>query len=243
LRPIAGSFAGMLNLRGYRSYPRIARYRQFRSGGPRIDSSAPAVVTDPVAAVIRHRIIVHISDGLGIHIRNRTVVINDTVVPIGAIITAARISIAVVDAAIEANVRTPVSCVPQISAVFISPPRRRPERTHPGSHYPGAGNPVITGIRIIPIPGRPNVIVPGTWRLAVIGKGRRRFRSFDRLLVRARGGSRFRVIVRLIVSLGNWSRRIADLAHRRQVSVCRISIGDIGSLILRFIAGRQAREN
>ena len=49
LRTISGSFTHVLNLSAYRRGSRIMHHGQLLRRGPRIDSAAPAVVTDPVA--------------------------------------------------------------------------------------------------------------------------------------------------------------------------------------------------
>jgi hypothetical protein len=184
LRAIGRSFTGLLNLRRHGSRSRVAPHSQFRRRGPRLDSTAAAVVTDPIATVVRNSIFVNVVNYCGIHIGDRAIVFNRAVVPIRAIITAARISEAVIDAAVEADMWTPIARVSNIEAVLVTPVWRRPQRSNPGCDHPSSGDPIVTGRRIIPVTGRPEIVVFGTRRLAVLGKRRRRLRSLYRLLIR-----------------------------------------------------------
>jgi hypothetical protein len=172
----------VLDLSAHWRSTRVAHHSQLLSRGPRLDSATPAVVTDAIAAVFPHLIVVNVVDGRG-HVGHRAVVVQSAVIPISAVIATARISIAVVDAAVVTNVRTPVARVPMVVAVIVAPPGRRPKRTYVRSHNPRAGYPVITGAGIAPVAWRPNVIVAGSGRLAVLGKRGRRFGGLDRLLV------------------------------------------------------------
>ena len=101
-------------------------YSQLLRRGPGIDSAAPAVVTDAIATPVGHVIVVNVVNNSGVYIRHRAVVVDRTVVPIGAIITMAGITKAVVNPSVEANVGTPISCMTNVHAVLITPPRRRP---------------------------------------------------------------------------------------------------------------------
>ncbi len=105
---------------------------QFLWSGPRIDSTVPAVVAGAVAAIVRDLVVVDIVNDRCIHIRDRGVVVNPVVVPIRALIATTGVSETVVDAAIIANVRTPVARVPMVIAVVVAPPRWGPQRTHIG---------------------------------------------------------------------------------------------------------------
>ena len=183
-----------------------------------------------------------------IYVGHRAVIVQRAIIPIRAVIAMARISETVVDAAIESNVRPPVARVPLIDVIVISPPRRRPERAHIRGHNPRAGNPVIVGIGISPIAWRPNVIVAGSRRLAVIGKRRRRLGGFHGLCV----GSL--IVVRWVISRGRCvtltgrthrSRRLGwrgRLIGGRQVPVGWITVTDFSRLGLRLVASCQAYE-
>jgi hypothetical protein len=172
-----------LNLSAHGRDPRIMHHGQLLWRGPRLNSAAPAVVADPIAAVVWHLVVVDIVNDVDVNVRYRPVVAKPALIPIGAIIPAAGISIAVIDAAIVADVRTPITRVPMVVPVVETPPGRRPECIYVRGHHPRSRNPIITGVRIAPVTGRPNVIVARSGRLTVLGEGRRRLGGLDGLFV------------------------------------------------------------
>jgi hypothetical protein len=203
---------------------------QLRRRGSQIDSAAPTVVTNPSAAIVWHLIVVNVVNDRNIHICYGAVVVNCIVPPISAVITAARVSIAVVDAAIKTNTRCPEAPVPSVDVILIAPPRRRPQRTHIRSQHPRAGHPVITGAGIAPSTGRPNVILAGSGRLGVLGERRRRLRGLNRLLV----GGELIVIRGEVVRIargGRGLRWLVGLIVRRQISAGGICAGGWHRLI------------
>jgi hypothetical protein len=151
------------------------QHGQLLRRGPRLHSASTSVIANPIAAAVRHRVIVDIVHNGNIYVGHRAVVTQRAVIPIRAVIATAGITVAVVDAAIKANMRTPVARVPLVDVIVVAPPGRRPKRAYIRGHNPGAWNPVIAGTGIAPVAWRPNIIVAGSGRLAVIGKGRRRF--------------------------------------------------------------------
>ena len=98
--------------------------------GPRVDSAAPTVVTDAIAAIVRHLIVVNIVNNGGIHIRYRAVVVKPAVIPISAVIATAGVSKAIIDAAVVADMRTPVARVPMVVRRYRSPTRAA-SKAHP----------------------------------------------------------------------------------------------------------------
>ena len=122
--------ARMLNLRAYRRRPGIMHHGQLLRRGPGIDSPAPAVVTDAVAAICSARVVVDIVNNRRYLHLLPTVIVNRAIVPISAIIATARISETIVHAAIVANVRTPVARVPD-GRRRCRNPTRAASRAHP----------------------------------------------------------------------------------------------------------------
>jgi hypothetical protein len=214
----------MLHLRSHRRCPGIANHSLLLRRRPSLDSTSAAVVADPIPSAVRHLVVVNMVNSGRIHIRYRTVIFHSAVVPISAVVAAARISITVIDAAIVSDVRTPIATVPMVGATIVTPPGRRPERAHIRGHDPSAGNPVITGACIAPVAGRPNVIVAGSGRLIVFRQRRRRLRRFDGLIV---GG----ILCVLGGVLGCWRRRLRlrrdGLIGRGEVAVGGITTGII----------------
>jgi hypothetical protein len=227
----------MLPLLDHRRCPRIARNGHLRCAGPCINPAAPSVIAGARASRIRHRVVVDVHIRVG-HIGDRAVVGNAAVSPIRAVVAATRVAEAVVDPAIESDVRTPVPHMLPISVALITPPRRRPQRANPRSRHPRSRHPVIVVVGVVPVARRPDVILARTRRLAVLGKRRWGHGGFRITRRRGRaGGFRIRPLVagRLVVR-----RRCRRC--RREIPVGRIAIGKICTLILRFIAGGQARK-
>jgi hypothetical protein len=79
------------------------------------------------------------------------------VVPVSTLVTFAAISVAVIHAAVKADMRSPIACVPGIGAVLPAPVTRRPKQTDRGRFNPGARNPIIAIRAIRPEAGRPDV--------------------------------------------------------------------------------------
>jgi hypothetical protein len=256
-----------LNLSADWRDPWIAHHRQFLWRGPRLDSAAPAVVANPVAPVVRDLIVVNIMSDVDVDVRYRPVVVEPALIPIGAVIAAAGISIPVIDAAIVADVRTPIARVPMVVPTIETPPRRRPERIYIRGQNPRSGNPIVTSVRIAPGTGRPYVIVARSGRLAVIGERRRGFRSLDGLFVGIvlivilrirRIDRRGRIVLRrlrrdrrrscrrrshrgrlLIVRLVRWSQVAIGWIAARNIGRLILNGLVLRSLLLRFIASCQ----
>jgi hypothetical protein len=169
----------VLNLRSNRRQARIALNGQFLRCRLSFHSATAAVIADPIPAVLRDRIVIDIVNPGRVHIRHGSVVVQVSVIPIGAVVSAARVAIAVLDASVVADVRCPVSPMPAIVAIFKSPPGGRPKRSHIRRQHPGAWNPVIAGACVIPVTWRPNIIVARAGRLLIIGQWRRRLRGYD----------------------------------------------------------------
>jgi hypothetical protein len=133
----------------------------------------------PRATVIAH--IVHgsiVDNGLVIDIGNVgrayvvyfAVVIEPPVIPISALIADARITVAIVDAAVETDLGTPISGIPDVDAVAPAPIARSPEQTDCRDLYPCAWDPVVAIIPVRPISGCPDKTFGGTRRLLVHGQ-------------------------------------------------------------------------
>ena len=140
------------------------------------DAVRTAVVADAaVVDVVDHHIVrIHIGDVGDVHIGHGTVVEVAVVIPVAAHETDADITEAVVDAAVEADVRPPVAGVPQIDAVHETPVARRPQRAGVWRQHPGARHPEIAVAVQAPVAGHPDIAVGGRRRLGVDGQGRRR---------------------------------------------------------------------
>jgi hypothetical protein len=90
-----------------------------------------------------------------------------------AVITIASIAVAIINAAVKADIFPPVTGIKFIGVSIPSPVRRGPEQSHLGRLDPGSRDPEVAVITISPISRRPEVAIVGTGGLFVLGKRRR----------------------------------------------------------------------
>jgi hypothetical protein len=91
------------------------------------------------------------------YMHNRAVVEERSASPLAADEADAAVAEAIINAAIKAYVRTPISLVPAVAAMLKAPIAWRPEHAC-GRDYPGSGNPVVSAIFIpTPIAGGPQI--------------------------------------------------------------------------------------
>jgi UDP-3-O-[3-hydroxymyristoyl] glucosamine N-acyltransferase len=102
----------MLNLSWNRSRTLARRHGQFLRRRASSDTATPAVIADAAVSGKRYLIAINIVNHRGVDIGYRAVIEQMAMVPIGAKIATACIAAAVVDAAIEADVRAPKGLVP-----------------------------------------------------------------------------------------------------------------------------------
>ena len=174
----------------WRSVP-LAHRLGLRERGPEVDAAASAVVAHAVVVVHDHRAVVDVVDVDFVDAVDGAVIEEVVTVPVTAFIAMAAIAEAIVDAAIEADVRAPVSTMEQVPAAEEAPVRRRPERANIGCGNPDAGHPVVAGGSVAPVTGGPEIIRCGSGRLLVLGQRGRRLgglfcRGWRRHLVIAR---------------------------------------------------------
>jgi hypothetical protein len=197
-------------------------------------SAAAAVIADPIPPLARDRVIINIVNHGTVYVRRGLVIVQVPMVPIGAVVPAARVTVAIVDAPVVADVRRPISSMPAIVAIFRSPPGGRPESSYVRRQDPGGWNPVEAGACVIPVAGRPNVIVAGAGRLLIIGQRRRRLRGYHGLIGSVLIGIVFRgriVCLARLVGRRRGYRLGSRLADGGQIAVGRIA-GNICGLRL-----------
>jgi hypothetical protein len=98
----------------------LTEHNRFRRCRPSLNATRAAVIADACVRNVNdfrvgHVVVVDVANNRSIHVRNASVVSKVIVVPITAFIPAARVSMTVVNAAVEANVRAPITGVPQIA--------------------------------------------------------------------------------------------------------------------------------
>jgi len=94
--------------------------------------------------------------------------------PVAALVAVADVAKTVVDAAIEADILTPVAAVEAVVIMPEAPVTGRPQSALVGSLDPRAGYPVVVSLIPGPVAGRPEIAVAGSLRLIVVRQWRRR---------------------------------------------------------------------
>src|SRR5690348_15620225 len=123
---------------------RLARERLLLRRRPRGQTALAAVEADAGDVdVVDHRLVVDVGDVHVAEVVIGAIVVERAAVPETADVADADITEAVIDAAVEADMRTPIAAVPDINAVGPTPITRRPQETNPRRPYPGARHPVV----------------------------------------------------------------------------------------------------
>ena len=138
----------------------------------RRDASVTTVVADAIdgGVIYDDRLVIDVGNVGDVHIGHVAVVVEVASAPFATIKTFTGISVAIVNAAIEAHMRTPVAAMENVEAFVPSPPPRSPEHSH-GGDYPGARHPVVAVIIVPgPVAGCPQIAGSGTERLRINGQ-------------------------------------------------------------------------
>src|SRR5713226_1018120 len=120
--------------------------------------SAPAAVkADPVDVVVDDGRVVGIVNDGDVHVGHRAVVVVVATSPVAAEKADTGVAETVVNAAIEADLGSPIARGPSVKAVFESPIPGSPEQTDFRREYPCARNPEVAVWAIRPITWNPNI--------------------------------------------------------------------------------------
>src|SRR5215475_7127745 len=99
---------------------------------------------------------------------NRGIVVEAIVLPTAALKSISEISVPIVDSAVEANVRSPISGVPQEGAAAPTPISWRPQISRLRRQHPRARHPVVAVIVVVrPKSWRPDISFAGANRLFI----------------------------------------------------------------------------
>src|SRR5271166_6293061 len=86
----------------------------------------------------------------------------------------AEVTVAIVDAAVEANLRAPIPFMPEVPAAGEAPVTRGPKKSCAGRKNPVSGNPVVAIVAVLIVARRPDVAVARTgWLVENGNRGRR----------------------------------------------------------------------
>jgi len=129
-----------------------------------------AVVTDPRIVVDDNGLVIDVGDVGDVYIGDATVVKEPVTLPISTVETRAGVPETIINAAVEADVRSPITAIPVVEAVIPAPVARGPEHSD-GSKHPCARNPIVA-IVVIPSPvaRRPDVALSWTEGLNINGQ-------------------------------------------------------------------------
>ncbi len=129
------------------------------SGG---DSTCAAVVADAVyCRIVDHRGVVCVVNVGDVHVIHRTVVFELSVIPATSFIALTAVAEAIIDPAIEADVRTPVAFIEGKGAAVPTPVTGGPEITGLRSHDPRARHEEVTVRAVGPVARRPEIALSG----------------------------------------------------------------------------------
>ena len=142
---------------------------------PHNETARAAVVANPIHGDVIDDSPVdvgRVNDG-GVDVGHCGVVGKDPVIPVSADVIDTPVTVAIVNPAVEAYVRTPVSGMPEIRAALITPITRRPQKPDGRGFDPRAGHPIVAIRAISPIAGRPDLARTGANRLRIDRQDRR----------------------------------------------------------------------
>ena len=167
----------MLYLHRHRDNMVIARSNKFHRGWPGRNSAGAAVEADTVdrCGIGHHHFRVGSVDHGDIHICHRTVVSEDSFMPIASRVPDAGIAESIAHPSVESDMAAPISFMPYIDAVGPAPVARRPQQPLPRGKNPDSRHPIVAVIAIRPIAGNPQVSGCGTLRLIVDRQRRGRY--------------------------------------------------------------------
>jgi len=165
----------------------LARESFLRGCRTRGDAAAAAVVAD--VRVVDHDIpLINVVYDRDVYIVDTAVIEKIAAAPVAAGVADAGITETVVDAAVEADLRSPVAGVPDVGAAIPAPVARRPEKSNRGRFDPSSRHPKISAIiAVAPISGRPDVTRFRANGLRVNGQGGRSNRDREKNLRRSDG--------------------------------------------------------
>jgi hypothetical protein len=141
-------------------------------------AAVATVVTDPRIVVDDNRLVVDVRYVGDVNVGHATVVIEPVALPIPAEKSGAGVTKAIINAAVETDVWSPIAAIPNVEAVIPAPVARSPKHSD-GSKHPRARNPVVAVVVIPrPVARRPDVALSWTQGLNI--NGQRRWTDPDR---------------------------------------------------------------
>ena len=232
LLTVARSFALVLKLSRHGRDSRAPHSRDFSRSWPNVDAASAAVVGHAGVVIDNDRAVVDVGDASDIDTVNRAVVVEVISIPIAAVIAHAGVAEAVVDAAVEADMKSPETAVEAVAVAIEAPVAGGPKRAIVRRGAPGTRNPVVATRTPAPIARCPQIVGFGSLRLLVDRQWRRRLVSvFDGLSLTVR--------VKLVIGLGVLVGLILIRRWRSRLLRCWL----LRSVLLRYLLGLRLRSN
>ena len=194
LLAVLRGFALVLDLRRHRRSAGSAEGCDLCRPRPDVNAAATAIIRNARPVVDHHGAVVDVSNVDDVNAVDRAVVVEVVAVPVAAIVAITGVTEAVVDAAIESDVQTPVTAEEAPAVVVPAPVSGSPERAVVRRSTPCPRNPVITGRSPTPVSGGPDIV----WRR---GFGLLILRQFWRWLIRIFDGLSLALGVELLIGL------------------------------------------
>src|ERR1700758_3788698 len=119
----------MLGLRGHWPHVPSPCGRLVLRTRPRLNAAGTTVETDMVLPHI-HAFVIHIANVHDVDIGDAAVVEEVTAFPSASHKTLSKIAVAIINTAVEADLRPPPAGVKKVSTVLPTPPRRSPQITN-----------------------------------------------------------------------------------------------------------------
>ncbi len=139
-----------------------------RRSRTRTDSTGAAVIAHMVhGGGVDYGLAVDIVNYGDVHVIHRGVVAEVSVIPISAAVAGAAVAVAVVHAAVEADLCAPIAAIPGVSIAAPTPIARSPEQACFRRLHPCTRNPEVAFIAVGPVAGRPQVAVGGDHGLLI----------------------------------------------------------------------------
>ena len=132
------------------------------------------IVVNDRCPVNNHRAVINVRHAHVAKVVGSPVIQKVVAMPIATLVARAHVAVPIIDAAIEADISSPVPMAESIAAIEKAPITWRPERALVRRRNPGSRHPVIAGRRIVPIARRPDVA--GLWHRRLVVRRHRRWR-------------------------------------------------------------------
>jgi hypothetical protein len=168
-------FALILKLRGHGRNAGAAIGCDLGGLRANVDAAASTVVGDAVVdgpVVHDDGAVVDVRDASCVDVVDGAVVVEVTAPPVATVIAVAGVAVAIVNAAVEADVRAPEAAMEDVAATEEAPVGGGPKGTIEGRSAPGAGNPVVADGSVSPVAGCPEIVWRGGFGLLVDGERR-----------------------------------------------------------------------